>query len=445
MLESQDYELTGVQGWLSRQGPVVFSAWTIAAAFSTYFCMYAFRKPFTAGTYEGLRAFEGSYWWEMDLKTVLVVSQVFGYTVSKFIGIKFVSEVHARWRAPAIVGLIGLAELALVLFALVPIPLKAAMLFLNGLPLGIVFGLVLAFLEGRQVTEALTAGLCASFIFASGVVKSVGRSLVVDYSISEYWMPAATGLMFVVPLLISVWLLRQIPPPSKEDVALRMERVPLNREQRWSFYWRYGVGLTLLILIFITLTIIRSVRDDFAVEIWRDMGESAQPSVYARSELIVMLLVTALNGTAIWIKRNRTAFLSSLLLIAVGFGITLAAVMMQSSGQITPFAFMVLSGIGLYIPYVAFHTTVFERLIASTGEPGNLGFLMYVADSTGYLGYVGVLLYKSFAHEAGNMLNFFLILSVAISMFSIIAVAMSSWYFNRRLADDASVLTMESA
>lgn len=24
-----------------------------AAAFATYFCMYAFRKPFTVGTYEG--------------------------------------------------------------------------------------------------------------------------------------------------------------------------------------------------------------------------------------------------------------------------------------------------------------------------------------------------------------------------------------------------------
>ena len=38
---------------LERAGSWSFSVWCIVAAFSTYFCMYAFRKPFTAGTFEG--------------------------------------------------------------------------------------------------------------------------------------------------------------------------------------------------------------------------------------------------------------------------------------------------------------------------------------------------------------------------------------------------------
>ena len=52
---------------------------------------------------------------------------------------------------------------------------------------------------------------------------------------------------------------------------------------------------------------------------------------------------------------------------------------------------MVLMGLGLYLPYVAIHTTVFERLIAMTRERGNLGFLMYLADAVGYLGYAVVM------------------------------------------------------
>ena len=48
-------------------------------------------------------------------------------------------------------------------------------MFLNGLPLGMVFGLVVSYLEGRRQTEALAAALTASFIVSSGVVKSVGR------------------------------------------------------------------------------------------------------------------------------------------------------------------------------------------------------------------------------------------------------------------------------
>jgi membrane protein YdbS with pleckstrin-like domain len=69
-----------------------------------------------------------------------------------------------------------------------------------------VFGLVLGFLEGRRLTEALSAGLCASFIVADGVVKSVGSQLLV-LGVSEFWMPVATGAVFALPLVVFVWML----------------------------------------------------------------------------------------------------------------------------------------------------------------------------------------------------------------------------------------------
>ena len=34
------------------ENPVGLSIWAMIAALGTYFCMYGFRKPFTAGTYE---------------------------------------------------------------------------------------------------------------------------------------------------------------------------------------------------------------------------------------------------------------------------------------------------------------------------------------------------------------------------------------------------------
>ena len=49
------------------------------------------------------------------------------------------------------------------------------------------------------------------------------------------------------------------------------------------------------------------------------------------------------------------------------------------------------------------HTTIFERLIAMTRDRGNLGYLMYLADAFGYLGYVAVML----AHNVlGGPANF---------------------------------------
>ncbi len=53
---------------------------------------------------------------------------------------------------------------------------------------------------------------------------------------------------------------------------------------------------------------------------------------------------------------------------------------------------MVLFGLGLYLPYVTVHTTVFERLLAMTREKGTIAFLLTLADSAGYLGYIGVMI-----------------------------------------------------
>ena len=95
-------------------------------------------------------------------------------------------------------------------------------------------------------------------------------------------------------------------------------------------------------------------------------------------------------------------------------------------------AFMVLTGIGLYIPYVVVHTTVFERLLAVTREKGNLGFLMYLADSSGYLGYVALVLGKGTLAKRQDFLAFFhqvAWISIGVSLFCLIG---SWWYFRNR-------------
>ncbi len=398
-----------------------------AAAFCTYFCMYAFRKPFTAGT------FESQELWGFGLKTVLVVSQLLGYMLSKFIGIKVVSEMDAKHRAATIVALILAAELALVGFAFLPLPLKVFMLFLNGLPLGMVFGLVLAYLEGRKQTEALSAALCASFIISSGVVKSVGRWLVQDYGVSEFEMPMLTGLLFLPATFLSVWVLRATPVPDRHDIRLRAERKVMTRADRRQFLSAYWPGLTLLVLVYVAITVIRTVRDDFGVEIWRDMGVDETPSVFARSETVVAIFVTAMNALAIWITHNLAAIRITIALMCASFGLTAAAAMLQPTGMVSPFVFMVACGVGLYVPYVAFHTTIFERLIAAARVPSNLGFLMYLADAIGYLGYAVVMLLRSSLEMTEQVLPFFLGGLLIVAGFSIVALLAALVYFHRVL------------
>src|SRR4029079_158562 len=139
---------------------------------------------------------------------------------------------------------------------------------------------------------------------------------------------------------------------------------------------------------------------DFAPEIWRGLGEPAQPGTFPWSEIWVALGVLAANGCAVLIRDNRPAFFAALGTCALGFVFIAVALVGRQSGQLAGFGFMVLLGLGLYLPYVAMHTTIFERLLAMTRERGNIGFLMYVADSIGYLGYVAVMLFRYFRGNA---------------------------------------------
>ena len=47
---------------------------------------------------------------------------------------------------------------------------------------------------------------------------------------------------------------------------------------------------------------------------------------------------------------------------------------------------MVLNGIGAYIPYILVHCITFERLVALTRTPGNAVFAMMLFDGLGYIG-----------------------------------------------------------
>lgn len=408
-----------------------------AAAFCAYFCIYAFRKPFTAATFEGPQA------WGMDLKVIFVISQLLGYTVSKFIGIKVVSEMPAQRRAWGTIALVVISEIALVGFAFAPLVVKVAMIFVNGLVLGMTFGLILAFLEGRKQTEALSAALCASFIVSSGVVKSIGRWLVQDLGVSEYQMPMLTGLIFFAPLLVALWVLQSTPPPDNEDRNLRTERKAMSRRERQQFMRTYWPGLSLLIYVYFSLTVVRTLRDDFGVEIWRDMGVTQTPSVFATSETVVAVLVTACSGLVIWVRNNILALRITVASMIVAFLLVAGSAVGERTGILSPFAFMVACGIGLYVPYVAFHTTVFERLIAASRLPSNLGFLMYLADSLGYLGYAIIIISKTRWSTQVEMLPFFRWTLLIAAVTSIVSLVAAMIYFHRALVSPKSSVAAE--
>lgn len=420
---------SGVRRWLGRASPAAFTAYATSAAFATYFCMYAFRKPFSVATYPGKVEIAGLP--PLDLKSLFIIAQVLGYAASKFLGIKVVSEMTPARRAASIVGLIALSELALVAFALVPAPWSALCLAANGLPLGMIWGLVFGFLEGRLVSDLLGVGLCTSFIVSSGFVKTVGK-WVMDKGVSEAWMPAAVGALFFGPLLLFVGMLAQIPPPTAEDEARRTRRAPMSASDRRAFFVAQAGGLITMIALYTVLTAYRDFRDNFARELWDALGFAAEPSILTKAELPVAFGSLFIVGAIHLVKDNRRALLGLHAIIGGGGLLIGASSLLFDLGAIGPVAWMIAVGLGLYVGYVPFNAILFDRMIAALGSVATAGFLIYVADAFGYLGSVGLLLYKSFAQAQLSWLEFFR----GFSYFTAVVVAalsvVSAVYFAKK-------------
>lgn len=413
--------------FLAENNGVVLAIYTTIAAFCTYSCMYAFRKPFSAAGFKTSPEMFG-----LDYKSALVIAQLLGYTLSKFVGIKIVSEMGKNSRALAIGVLIAIAELALLGFAVVSVQYKFLFMFLNGIPLGMVWGLVFSYLEGRKFTELMGAGLCASFIFASGFVKTVGKTLTVDYGVSEFWMPFATGLIFALPMILFVWLLSQVPDPSEEDIRLRTKREPMNGQQRWAFFKTFAPGLVLLIITYMFLTAFRDFRDNFMNEVLNAVGFQNQPEIFTKTETPVTIGVLVLLGLIMFIQSNRRALLVNHIVIFLGLVTAGLSTYLYQAGLISPIVWIMLTGFATYVAYIPFNCILFERLIATFKYVSTAGFLIYISDSFGYLGSVGVLFYKNFGQKDLSWLKFFINFNYILSIMGGAFVLLALVYFTRK-------------
>ena len=200
---------------------------------------------------------------------------------------------------------------------------------------------------------------------------------------------------------------------------------------RRRFFTRYAFGVMMIVAVYLAVGVLRGIRADFATEIWKGLGRPARPEDFAQSELPVMLGVLAACGLTVFIRDNRRAFHTAMGVALTGLVLSVLAAGGWQLGFLGGFTFMVLAGLGLYLPYVAVHTTIFERLIAMTRDRGNIGYLMYLADAFGYLGLVAVMLARD-AFGGKDVLAFFLA-SIWVAAVLATAMLLSGWVWFARL------------
>ncbi|MEO1496216.1 MAG: DUF5690 family protein [Planctomycetota bacterium] len=429
--------------------------YAVTAAFVVYFCMYAFRKPFSAATFDG--GYDLGDGRVFAFKTLFVVSQLVGYALSKYAGIRVCSEARRSQRLPLLLGLIVVAELALVGFGAAPSSqplLKPLAIFANGLPLGMVWGLVVLYLEGRRTSEILLTGLSCSYIVASGVVKDVGRALLAGAwipvpllpaeqgwaipnplpPVPEFWMPAATGALFLVPFALAAWLLDQTPEPDREDEAARTPRGPMLRAERYAFLRQYGLAIGLAIAAYFLLTAFRDYRDNYMVEVLTQLSYDYENnrSMITRSELLVAFGVMAVLSQLHRIRDNRAGLIATYAVMSVGLLSVGLATLLLDLGVLTGFWWITAVGMGAYLAYVPFGSVLFDRSIAQTRFAGTAVFGIYLADAVGYTGSVAIQLTKDLGTAGVSQLDFLRMLAYAVGLLGSALLVGSCYAFARR-------------
>jgi hypothetical protein len=293
-----------------------------------------------------------------------------------------------------------------------------------------IWGLVFAYLEGRRTTEIMGTILSISFIVSSGFVKSIGKIMTTYFQLSDFQMPWITGIIFYIPLIILVWLLDKTPDPTAEDELLRTKRVPMDKKQRKKIFSEFAAGVIFLTMAYMLLTVYRDLRDNFAADIWSTLGYANNSMVLTWSEIPIAIIVFIVMSSVMLIKNNKQAFIINNYIILSGFLIIGLSTLALKAGMLNPPAWMILLGLGTYLGYLPFNCLLFDRFIAAFGSASNAGFFIYLADSFGYLGSVGTLIFKNLINKELSWFSFMMTSSYSMAIAGGILIVVSIIYFN---------------
>ena len=186
-------------------------------------------------------------------------------------------------------------------------------------------------------------------------------------------------------------------------------------------------------MAYVIFTALRDFRDNFATELWLELGEGGSASIFTLSELpVAIVTLTALAGL-MTIRDNVRALLLIHGVCVMGALLIGLSTFAYQAGLISGLSWMITTGAGLYLAYTPFNAMLFDRLIAAARWSGTAGFLIYLADASGYAGTVSLLIWKSLTEKNLDWLNFYLGLSYFGSGAGLILMSVSMLFFVRRL------------
>eukprot|EP00951_Prasinocladus_malaysianus_P001080 scaffold7634_cov51-Prasinocladus_malaysianus.AAC.2 len=334
-----------------------------------------------------------TYWagTAVPIETALGFFQLVGYAISKMLAVKIVPESIQHRVSVFLVLILACLELSMLLLAIIPLDYKILATFLAGLPAGLVWGFIVSYLEGRRTSDVMLVSLSISYIVSNSPIDAIGNALI-GAGMQPIWVPAAIGALTAPIFLLCVWLLHQLPPPSNEDVAERLERTAMNHSQRLVFTQSWGLGLLAILgaqLMLVTYKEVRATAKLMIMTTPVNYGLDADSMAFL--DLLVGLSVLIPISALVFVRSNAAATFASFCWMAAGSAtLMVACIILSTYTDMNAKIYYALTGIGCMMGYVPFSSTLFERMLPYTGERGTITFPMALADAISYTAVVGV-------------------------------------------------------
>ncbi len=394
--------------------------------FLVYTCMYAIRKPYTAYT------FSGNSWLGLDIKAWFVIAQISGYAISKWVGISWMGKLVQRNRGTVLLILLTSATLPLLAMPYLPPAGKTVCLLLNGFPLGLVYGILYSWVEGRKHTEIIGSILACTFVFSSGLVKSGSLYFGQTFGWSDWQAPGFFALIALCIAVPFIALLNRMPGPDSEDIALRSERVAANQEIRKGIVRRFGVPIFFWVLAYFMLTIIRDLRDNFSAEVLAEAGQH-DAGIFLMLETPVSLLLLVVTALLSATRSHQKAIQLIGGLSQMGLILTMVSTLLFMNQVIPTSLWLLFVGTGSYLGYILINISLFDRLISASGAVANATFLLYIADAWGYLGSVAITLTRYLLPAGIGWSEWLSYLFTGAGVLALIAFATANSFANEEL------------
>jgi Family of unknown function (DUF5690) len=92
-------------------------------------------------------------------------------------------------------------------------------------------------------------------------------------------------------------------------------------------------------------------------------------------------------------------------------------------------------GVGLYLAYVPFGVSLFERLMAGSRMSGTSVFAIQLADGVGYTGSAIIQIYRDLFHGESDRLAFMIPFALIVAIAGASLVTISGFFMLRQISD----------